>query len=596
VSATILVSRVNARARAELARRERMVAMKEDAEDDLLAYVRMMWPVLEPMQPLVEGWVLDLLCDVLMAITDKQIIPPRVSINVPPGSTKSTLLNVLWPSWEWGPRNMPSTRYLSASYSSDVPIRDNLRFATVIKHPVYQQCWGDRVKVTRDGAEWVQNDRTGWKMVTSVSGGTTGFRGDRLLLDDLNNPQTVESDTVRRTTIRFIREIMPDRLNNLDESAIINLQQRTHQNDATGTILEHGVGYTNVCVPMRFDPLRIFPVVLRRDDDYNPVDVWIDPRSLDADGNQLPGLTTNDRGEPAVIPGSPMDRATGESCWPERFSEGALIALEKEKGAYAWNSQYQQYPGVRGGSIIRRDWWKLWKDDDYPDVGTVVVGLDTAVETKEVNDYTALTVWGAFEGPSGEPLMMLMWAWRDRLPLAEIVRQVFEICSGRAELRGAGRKASPKADYLLIEDKTQGRAVHDELLTLQGRNPWQTEMVKPRGDKIARLTAVSHLFSGDATRIPDGKDANGKDKFLDVFHGGGMIYAPDKDWAQAVIDEVADFPYSAHDDWTDTVSMVLGWVRQNGVVLRREEWDDLQYERNVYRKPLTVPYSIKRSG
>lgn len=864
MSTTLIHSRITQRALAELDRRKRMVALKDDAEGDLLAYTRMMWPVLEPMQPLVEGWVLDLICDVLMGISYEEIKPPRVCVNVPPGSTKSTMLNVIWPSWEWGPLNRPSLRYLSASYSTDVPARDNLRFATIIKHPVYQQCWGDRVKVTRDGSAWVSNDRTGWKMITSVAGGTTGFRGDRLLLDDLNNPQSVESELVRRTTNRFVREIMPDRLNSLELSAIINLQQRTHQSDATGTLLEHGQGYTFVCVPMRFDPLRIFPVVLHRDDGGNPDEVWVDPRSLDQDGNQLVGLTTNDRGEPAVIPGSPMDRATGESCWPERFSEDALIALEMEKGAYAWcnpgpapvlmadlsqkpiedvrvgdeivgfetdceprrplekfarrrlmrtqvvavhksrrpcvwvhldsgrtiactadhrwftgrppndpthptyapakvgrslmricdpsppmagagihdyrmagwlagfyegegsvcsqsrrpgdatnavisfaqtdganlpiceelervldhfgfewgmslkarkegehqlrlywlkrgglptyqrflaivdpikwreriidaaygsgfiraeekvveiepmegetdvyglttgtgnyvvwglassnSGQYQQYPGVRGGSIIRRDWWRLWDEAEFPDLGTVVASLDTAVETKEINDYTAVTVWGAFEGKSGEPQLMLLSAWRDRLPLAEMVRKVFEICMGRSEVRGA---SGAKVDYLLIEDKQQGRAVHDELLRLQAKNPWQTEMIKPVGDKVARLSAVSRMFSGPATRIPDGKDEHGIDKFMDVYHERGMIYAPNRDWADAVIQEVADFPYSAHDDWTDTVSQALGWVRRNGVVLHKDEWTDMEYERNVYRKPLTVPYAIRREG
>jgi hypothetical protein len=166
--------RIQAGARAELEKRKRMLEQKEDAEQDLLAFIRMMWPVIEPMQPLVEGWVLDLLCDVLTAITDEEIQPPRVCINVPPGSTKSTLLNVLWPAWEWGPVNRPSLRYMSASYSTGVPIRDNLRFATIITHPVYQQCWGDRVKVTRQGAEMVSNNKTGWKMVTSTGGSCRG--------------------------------------------------------------------------------------------------------------------------------------------------------------------------------------------------------------------------------------------------------------------------------------------------------------------------------------------------------------------------------------------------------------------------------------
>lgn len=554
-----------------------MVAQKEEAEVDLMAFVRMCWPILEPEIPLIEGWVLDLLCDVLMAVTRGDLT--RVCINVPPGSSKSSLLNVLWPAWEWGPCNRPSLRYLSISYSTAVPVRDNLRFTRLLKHPVYQRCWGDRVKLQRDGAEWVGNDKTGFKMVTSVGGGTTGFRGDRLLLDDISNPIDVESDIVRNTTNKFLREVMPDRLNSLDRSAIINLQQRTHQNDATGTIIEFGQGYEFVCVPMEFDPMRISRVVLARDEDGEPEDVWVDPRSLDEHGRQLKGLSVNKRGEPIVIPGSPMDKAAGELCWPERFDPDSVAALKIEKGPYAWSSQYNQIPGVRGGAIIHRDWWKTWLSDDYPEIGTVVVSLDTAIELKETNDYNAVTAWGAFEGENGEPQFLLLEAWRDRLPLADLARRVAETCRSR------------RADYLVIEHKTRGRDVHDEIVRLYQHSQWQTVLLKPDGDKVSRLKAVSHLFSGDVRKLPDGKDAEGNDQFrLDWF--GGVVWAPDKGWADEVIEETAAFPYGAHDDYCDSVSQALGFARKNGVVLRKVEYDEEELARNRFKKQLRVPYSI----
>lgn len=565
------------RIRAKLAERKRMIEQKDEAEHDFLAFVRMMWPVLEPGVEFKPGWIIDLLCDVLMAITDGELT--RVCINVPPGSMKSSLLNVLWPAWEWGPCNRPNYRYLSISYSDRVPVRDNLRFAKVIKHPVYQQCWGDRVKIGRDGAEWVDNQSTGWKMVSSVSGSVTGFRGDRLLLDDLNNPQAVESELVRETTNRFVRETMPDRLNDLQESVVINLQQRTHQEDATGTLLKFGQDYTFVCVPAEFDPLRIWPVILRRDELGDPVSTWTDPRGLDDEGNPLVGMAHNARGEPFVVPGSPMARAEGTSFWPERFPEEALLKLKAEKGAYAWSSQYLQIPGVRGGAIIRRDWWKLWQDETYPQFGTVVAALDTAVEAKESADYTALTVWGAFAGERGEPLFMLIDAWRGRVSLAETIARVTEMCRRR------------RVDYLVIEHKTRGRDVADEIMRQYGDATWQTVLYKPEGDKESRLRAVAPLFSGDCRKMPDGKDENGKDRYIDVY-SGGIIYAPAMTWADEVIDEVASFPYGEHDDYADTVAMALAWTRKNGVVLRKVEWDSMEYERNLYRKPQRVPYSI----
>lgn len=559
----------------EIDKRKRMVAQKDDAEADLLCFVRMIWPILEPNVALAEGWVLDMLAEVMMTVVDGDLT--RVCINVPPGSMKSTLLNVCLPAWLWGPCNRPSMRFLSISYSDRVPVRDNLRFAQVIKHPVYQTCWGDRVKVTRDGAEWVANDRTGWKAVTSVSGSTTGLRADILLLDDLNNPMDVESETVRTSTNRFVREIMPTRINDLTRSAIINLQQRTHQEDASGTLMDIDGGFTFISIPAEFDPLRITRFTLRYLDDGSP-DVWVDPRSLDRHGRQLAGLYINAKNQPDVHMGSPMARAQGESFWPERFPNPIREHFPLMTD-YSWDSQFNQEPGVRGGAIIRRDWWKTWEGKDYPTLGTIVVSLDTAIEEGEQNDWNACTAWGAFAGKNGEPLFLMLAGWRVRTSLADLVRLTAETCR------------EWKADYLLIEHKTRGRDVSSEIIRLYQNATWETILIKPEGDKVSRMRAVSHLFSGDARKLPDGFEPDGKPRFR-VDWSGGIVYAPDKDWADEIINEVAAFPYSKHDDYVDTVSMALGWCRKTGVVLRVAEHEEDELERNRFRKPLKVPYSI----
>ena len=518
-----------------------------------------------------------MICHHLEAITDEEEIDGeiynRLLINVPPGMMKSLLVAVFWPAWEWGPCNKPWLRYISVSYSADVPERDNLRFARVINHPVYQRCWGDRFKIIREGVALVENDKAGWKRTSSVGGSMTGHRGDRLLLDDLNNPASVESDDVRATTIKFVREIMPDRLNDLERSAIVNIQQRTHQQDATGTLIEFGAGYTFFSIPMEFDPLRICSVVLTRDENGEPELVFTDPRALDEDGRLLEGLTVNARGEPAVEWGSPMAKAEGELCWPERFSEEEVGRLKVQKGAYAWDSQYQQIPGVRGGSIVKREYWRLWTGP-YPELGTVIVALDTAIELGEMNDWNACTAWGAFAGEQGEPLLLLLGAWKVRAPLAELVQKVTQTCRER------------RADYLLIEHKTRGRDVSDEIARLNASVPWETVLIKPQGDKISRLKAVEHLFTGDVER-----DANsGLFKMT-----GGIVYAPDLDWAEEVIAQTADFPYGGHDDYVDTVSMALGWTRKNGLILRKAEFLENEEAGRRYRKPARMPYAI-RSG
>ena len=380
------------------------------------------------------------------------------------------------------------------------------------------------------------------------------------------------SKVVRDQTNLWLREVMPDRLNNINEDAIILIQQRAHEEDATATLAEHGTGYTWISIPMRFDPLRISQAVLRYEDDGSPMQEWIDPRALDENGVQLEGLYTDKAtGALKVRMGSPMARAEGMLCWPERFPPEAVEELERIKGPYAFAGQYQMSPTIRGGSIIKRDWWNVWTSETFPELGTVVAALDTAMEEHELADYNALTVWGAFAGPNGEPRLILKDFWQERLPLAQLVARVAEKC----------RKH--KVDYLLIEHKTRGRDVHDEILRLYSDATWQTVLVKVQGDKESRLAAVSHLFSGDVRRDP----VSG----VDIW-SGGMIYAPNTDWAEALINQVASFPNAAHDDGTDSTSLGLGWMRKNGVVLRKVEYDWAEEEKKKFRPKLQVPYAI----
>ena len=68
-------------------------------------------------------------CDHLEAITAGRL--NRLLINVPPGMMKSLLVSVFWPAWEWGPRGLPSLRYLASSYSENYVKRDSRRMRRV---------------------------------------------------------------------------------------------------------------------------------------------------------------------------------------------------------------------------------------------------------------------------------------------------------------------------------------------------------------------------------------------------------------------------------------------------------------------------------
>jgi predicted phage terminase large subunit-like protein len=522
--------------------RQLMEISRAECEESLAAFVRQAWHVIEPGQPYVHGWHIDFICEHLEAITrgdelDSGQLYSRLLINVPPGSMKSLLVGVFWPGWEWGPQNLPHHRFVCASHSLDLSIRDGLRMRRLVTSEWYQERWGDRVSLTGDQNQKTkfENTATGFRQA-AASGSITGARGDRVVIDDPHSVDGANSDAMRDTTIQWFKEAVPTRLNNPDRSAIVVVMQRLHQRDVSGVILDDQLGYDHIMLPMEYDPTRATPTLLGLED----------PRTEDC-----------------------------ELLFPERFSAAVVERDKKVMGPYAAAGQFQQEPTPRGGGIIKPDWWETWVEEGWPPIDYVVASLDTAYTTKTENDYSALTIWGIFSGdinnradnfvsarskrknvadeasrfdegvrisqlldhnPESVPRVMLMAAWQERLEMPDLVRKVIETCT------------KFKVDTLLVEAKASGISVSQELRRLYNNEDFGVHLINPGAiDKLSRLYSVQHLFSE------------------------GIVYAPDRHWSDLVIRQCEIFPKGTHDDLVDTVSMALRFMRDRGLLTRAPE-------------------------
>ena len=321
-----------------------------DAEKSLLQFARVMWPALEPAsRTFVQGRVLEVICEHLEAVSRGEI--RKLLINVPPGCMKSLLVSVLWPAWEWGPQNRAGTRYVAASYSQTLTIRDNRRCRNVIVSDVYQKHWGKRFTLTGDqnAKERYDNDQTGFRIATSVSGVGTGERGDRFIIDDPHNVGETESDLKREAVLQWFTEVVPTRINDPERSAIVVVMQRIHEQDVSGHILGKELGYEHLCLPMEYETDH--PFVCKKD--------W--------------------------------RKEDGELLWPERFSGEYLNTdlkpvLESWGGSYAVAGQLQQRPSSRLGGIVKRDDLKFVDNAGYG--GVVVRGWDLAGSMNNKAAYT----------------------------------------------------------------------------------------------------------------------------------------------------------------------------------------------------------------
>lgn len=282
----------------------------------LAGFVKEAWPALEPNTPLVWNWHLDAMCAHLEAITDGRI--NRLLLNVPPGSSKSMIVSVLWPAWEWGPRGLRSMRFLTTSFAEDNVKRDTRKHRDLTLSDWYRALWPE-VQLVRTGEMSFQNSATGTREGTAF-GSLTAKRGDRLIIDDPHSTKSAESETEREATVRQFREGALNRLNDQAKSAIVVVMQRLHENDVAGTIIAMKMGYVHLNLPMEYEPDR-----------HCSTDIGFeDPRHED-----------------------------GELLDPQRFPRDVVEDLKKGMGSYAYAGQYQQRPAARDGGLFKRSWFKF---------------------------------------------------------------------------------------------------------------------------------------------------------------------------------------------------------------------------------------------
>lgn len=329
---------------------------KLTAQDSLINFSEVVWPIIEPGRPFVRGWAIEAICEHLEAVSRGQI--RKLLINVPPGLMKSLSTNVLWPAWEWGPQNRPDLRYIGASYSQDLTIRDNRRCRQIIESGLYQSLWGDRFNLVADQNAKVRydTDKRGFKIATSVGGLSTGERGDRFVIDDPHNVKTAESEAKLEEVAQWLTEVVPTRVNDIDLSAFIVIMQRVHERDASGVILANDLGYEHLMLPMEYEPSRKC---------YTSIG-FEDPRTEE-----------------------------GELLFPERFGNKGVTDLKKTLsawgGQYAVSGQLQQRPTPRGGGMFKVDKEEVMRRavNVAPAGGRPVRGWDIAGSTRKKSPFTA---------------------------------------------------------------------------------------------------------------------------------------------------------------------------------------------------------------
>jgi predicted phage terminase large subunit-like protein len=226
---------------------------------------------------------------------------------------------------------------------------------------------------------------------------------------------------------------------------------------------------------------------------------------------------------PAILP-------SGKPLWPEFWSLAELEALRLELPLSKWQAQYQQQPTSEEGAIVKREWWKIWEKDNPPQCEFVIQSWDTAFTKNERSDYSACTTWGVWylnENPD-DPQIILLDAFKRRMEFPELKETALN------------HYKEWEPDAFVVEAKAAGSPL---IYELRAMGIPVSEFTPSRGnDKIARINSVSDLFAS------------------------GKVWAPGTRWAEEVIEEMAAFPNSDHDDLVDSSTQALIRFRKGGFI------------------------------
>jgi predicted phage terminase large subunit-like protein len=427
----------------------------------------------------------------------------RLIINMPPRHTKSEFASYLLPAWFLG--KFPDKKVIQTSHTAELAVGFGRKVRNLVDSDVYKDIFpGVALQSDSKAAgRWATN-KGGDYFAIGVGGAVTGKGADLLIIDD---PHSEQEATIAETS--------PE------------VYDKTHEWYTSGPRQRLQPGGAIVIVMTRWSKKDLTGQVLKS--------------AAQRSGEEWEVIEF-----PALLP-------SGRPLWPEFWSLKELEALKSELPNGKWMAQYMQQPTSDVSAIIKREWWKIWPDDDPPFCEFLIQSWDTAFLKTERSDYSACTTWGVFYQPDDTGInqanIILLNSFKKRMEFPELKKKAYE----------EYKEWDP--DALIIEAKASGTPLLFELRAMG--IPVQDYTPSRGNDKIARLNSVADIFAS------------------------GHVWVPNTHWAEELVEEVASFPSGEHDDLVDSTSQALMRFRRGGFIRLAS---DEQEEVREFRRRRTAYY------
>ncbi len=420
----------------------------------------------------------------------------RLAIFMPPRHGKTLLASQFFSSWYLG-RN-PEHEIIFASYAQDRSDDVGRAVRNSMLTNFYKQTFeNSHLRSDAKGARKFSTVQGGSFFTTSWTGAATGRGANILILDDLIKDRAdANSDNNRRkreewfTSTAYTR-LMPDE--KVTNGRILLIMTRWAYNDI-GSFLLNELAHENWHI-------LNCPAIAESDD--------------------------------------VLGRETGDALWPEKRDLGALKQIKQSVGTDDWSALYQQRPLPKEGGLIKLNWFqrydphkmrfierKRFGGEALPErlqwFTKIVISIDTAYKPKQINDPSALTVWGY-----SNTRQYLIEAASQKLEFPQLKKWVLSF-----HRKYINWEMGPVP--VLIEDAASGQSL---IQVLKQETNIPVIAMHPDKSKIVRMEHVSDYIEAGRVSLPE--------------------RAP---WLTDFETELAQFPYGAHDDYCDSMSQYLKWI------------------------------------
>ena len=243
-----------------------LASVRSLIKNNLYLFLQYFWPVYSQtsFQP---NWHIEYICKqlekVARRVANNETNPYDLIINVPPGSTKTAIVSIMYPIWCW--TNWIDMKFNTVSYTAPLALESAEYSRDIVRSELFKMMFPEiEIKEDKDTKsnfrvvkkiQWRQNSvpriiQGGNRFSTSVGGSLTGFHGHINIVDDPIDPmQTISAAELKKAN-HWMDNVLPMRKIDKRVTATILIMQRLHQDDPTGHLLKlRPESIKHICIP-----------------------------------------------------------------------------------------------------------------------------------------------------------------------------------------------------------------------------------------------------------------------------------------------------------------------------------------------------------